>query len=314
MGSIYMVKIAGAPVPETLQDSIRIEIETRLKDVNREISHYDPDSQLSRFNRGPANQPLPVASGFAGLVRWSLDLNRRSAGAYDPTLGPIIALWGFGESKSERRIPDAAELRKALDSTGCGHLSISTKDELTKDQAGIQLNLSSAGKGYGVDAMARVLSRRGLTNFYVAISGDVVTSGLNGRGQPWQVGIPAPLPDWRPGDPVVTVLSISGLAISTSGDYQKYFVDAQGRRLSHIFDPRTGWPVNHNLGSVTVVADSCQHSSSLATTLFVLGGDAGLKWIEGWTNAAALFVLRQPDGSPRVVASSRFSALTGYKP
>lgn len=311
MGSIYTVKIAGTNLTAPQLDALKLELDDRLKEVNRQMSHYQPDSELSRFNRAPVDQPFPVSADFAKVLRLALDLHDRSGGAFDPSLGPVINLWGFGEATSQRKTPTEAEIKSALARTGVEHLRVTAKDELVKDLAGLQLNLSAIAKGFGVDAMAGVMRKRGYSNFYVSISGEVFASGLNSRGTNWQVGISAPVNNWREGDPVVTVLSISGRAVSTSGDYQKFFMDAAGHRQCHIFDPRTGLPVQHSLGSVSVVADNCTLADSLATTLFVLGADAGLKFTETMTNVAALFVVREADGKLLSIPSSRFAGMTG---
>ena len=311
MGSTYTVKIAGTNVLSPQLDVLKQAVESRLKEVNRQMSHYQPDSELSRFNRAAADQPFPVSADFAKVLRLALDLHDCSGGAFDPSLGPVINLWGFGEATSQRKTPTEAEIKSGLARTGVEHLRVTAKDELVKNLSGLQLNLSAIAKGFGVDAMAGVMRKRGYSNFYVSISGEVFASGLNSRGTNWQVGISAPVNNWREGDPVVTVLSISGRAVSTSGDYQKFFVDAAGHRQCHIFDPRTGLPVQHNLGSVSVVADNCTLADSLATTLFVLGADAGLKLTETMTNVAALFVIREADGKLRSIPSSRFAAMTG---
>jgi thiamine biosynthesis lipoprotein len=314
MGSSYVVKIVGANLAPDRVEALRVEVEERLQEVNRQMSHYQPDSEVSRFNRGPAEVPCKVAPEFARVVRFSMELNRRSGGAFDPTLGPLIALWGFGERPSLERVPPESEIRAAMARTGCRHVRWTAGDELVKDIPDLALNLSSAAKGCGVDEMVRVLTSHGLTNVYAAIAGDVRVLGHNPRGTNWQVGITAPVEHWREGDPMVAVASLSDCAISTSGDYQKFFVDAQGRRLCHIFDPRTGWPVQHAVGSVSVVASTSMEASALATTLFVLGEAEGLKLIESWTNAAALFVVREPDGRFRQVPSSRFGRLAGSLP
>lgn len=313
MGSAYTIKIAGASLSTAQLDALKAEIEQCLREVNRQLSHFQSDSEISRFNQLPANTAFEVSPGFAFVLRHSLALNRLSDGAFDPTLGPVIRLWGFGEKAASGVVPSEEQIQEALAQTGCRHVTLSG-NQLVKDLPGLSLNLSSPAKGYGVDEMARVLRGHGLTNVYVAISGDVFTAGLNADGQKWRVGISAPLPGWRPGDPVVTVLSVSDQAVSTSGDYQKYVLDARGRRLGHIFSPRTGWPVQHNLAGVSVVAESCMVSSSLATTLFVLGPEEGMRFIESWTNAAALFVVREKDGNFRSIPSTKFAAATGYKP
>jgi thiamine biosynthesis lipoprotein len=312
MGSVYTVKIVGTNLAPAAIATLKQALEDRLKEVNRQMSHYQPDSELSQFNRAPADETFPVSADFARVLRIAVDLHRRSGGAFDPTLGPVINLWGFGEASSERRTPEETQIRAALARTGTQHLRLTADNKLVKDLPNLQLNLSAIAKGFGVDVMAEVLRKRGFTNFYVAISGEVFASGRNARGTNWQVGISAPVNDWRVGDPVVTVLSISGRAVSTSGDYQKYFIDAAGHRECHIFDPRTGHPVQHNLGSVSVVADTCTLADALSTTLFVLGPQAGLKFTETLTNAAALFVVREADGTFRAIPSSRFASLTAY--
>jgi len=154
--------------------------------------------------------------------------------------------------------------------------------------------------------MVRALLGHGLTNVYASIAGEVRALGHNSRETPWQVGISSPVAHWNEADPMEAVVSLSNQAISTSGDYQKFFTDAQGRRLSHIVDPKTGWPVQHHVGGVSVLAPDSMTADALGTTLFVLGAEAGLKFIESWTNAAALFIVREADGSYRKIPSSRF--------
>ena len=314
MGSPYTVKVVGTNLTQARTDTLKAEVEDRLKEVNRQMSHYQPDSELSRFNRAPANMPFKVSPEFARVLRFSLELNRRSHGVFDPTLAPIISLWGFGEKTDQRGVPPEAELRAAMKTTGCQHLSVTTNDELVKDIPALTINLSAVAKGFGVDEMVKVLREHGLTNIYAAIAGEVRVLGHNPGGTNWQVGISAPLAHWREDDPVAAVASLSNQAISTSGDYQKFFTDAQGRRLCHFIDPKTGWPVQHNVGGVSVVASNSMTADALATALFVLGRKEGLRFIESWTNAAALFIIRESEGDFQLIPSSRFTSLTGYQP
>lgn len=205
MGSTYTVKIVDARLSEQQVEALKSEVDQRLKEVNRQMSHYQPDSELSRFNHAPANTPFKVSPEFASVVRQSLELNRLSHGAFDPTIGPIISLWGFGAQTDVHTVPPDARLREALNQTGCQHLSVTPRDELGKDIPGLQLDLSAIAKGFGVDEMAGVLRARGLMNLYVSISGEVFTCGRNPKGGKWQVGISAPVLNWRPGDPTVAV-------------------------------------------------------------------------------------------------------------
>lgn len=310
MGSPYTVQVAGTNlVGETLQ-ALQAAVEARLQSVNREMSHYAPASELSKFNAAPAGTPFPVSPAFLEVVRFSLGLARESGGAFDPTLGPVINLWGFGERTVERAVPSDAALREALARTGWPHITVTQQGALLKDLDGLTLNLSAVAKGFGVDEVSRLLEARGFTNTYVAIAGEVRVRGRNPRGTAWQVGISTPVDNWRDSDPLVGVASLSDRAISTSGDYQKFFRDAQGRRLAHILDPRTGAPVQHDVAGVSVVAPDSMTADALATTLFVLGREAGLRFIEARTNAAALFILRDADGRFQTLTSSRFEAMT----
>ena len=314
MGSVYTVKIVGANLAPARIDALKAEVDQRLKEVNRQMSHYQPDSELSRFNRAPANTPFKVSPEFARVVRFALELNRRSQGAFDPTMSPLINLWGFGEQSRERAVPPEAELEAAKQRTGCQHLSVTDRDELVKDIPDLAINLSAVAKGFGVDEMTRVLRGHGLTNIYASIAGEVMVFGRNPRGTNWQVGISAPVSHWRENDPMAAVASLSNQALSTSGDYQKFFFDAQGRRMCHILDPRTGWPVQHDVGGVSVTASNSMTADALSTALYVLGREEGLRLIESWTNAAALFIVREPEGQFRLVPSARFAALTGWRP
>jgi thiamine biosynthesis lipoprotein len=293
---------------------LKNEVDRRLQEVNRQMSHYDPDSELSQFNRAPANKPFKVSPEFAGVVRFSLELFRQSQGAFDPTLAPVINLWGFGEQTVSQKVPPESELRAALKKTGARHLTVTARDELIKDIPELSINLSAVAKGFGVDEMARLLRAHGLTNVYVSIAGELMALGSNPRGTNWQVGISAPIEHWRENDPMAAVVSLSNRALSTSGDYQKFFSDPQGRRLCHIFDPRTGWPVQNNVGGVSVTATNSMTADALATILFVMGPKEGMKLIESWPDAAALFIVRESEGSFGLIPSARFSLLTGYAP
>lgn len=314
MGSPYTVKIVGAALADREIPALKAEVEQQLREVNRQMSHYQADSELSRFNRAPAHTPFKVSPEFARVVRFTLEMCRRSEGALDPTLGPVINLWGFGERSTNQAVPPESELQAALKQTGYKHLSVTPNDELVKDLPGLALNLSAVAKGFGVDEMVRVLQRHGYTNLYASIAGEVRLIGHNPRAAKWQIGITAPVSNWREDDPMAAVASLSNQAISTSGDYQKFFLDAQGHRLCHIFDAKTGWPVQHNLAGVSVIAPDNLTADALSTTLFVLGPDAGLRFIETCPNAAALFIVRESEGHFRQIPSSRFFAMTGYRP
>lgn len=310
MGTVYTVKLVDAKLTEVQLEELRVEIEERLVEINRQMSNYLPDSEVSRFNRAPAGKPFKVSPELASVVRFSLELCRRSGGAFDPTLGPVIKLWGFGEGGGTKAVPPAAKLEEARKNTGWRHLSVTDDDELLKDIPGLTINLGGVGKGFGSNELIRLLRARKVANAYVSIAGEVQVLGHSPRGDKWRLGISAPVDKWREDDPMAAGVSLSNRALSTSGDYQNFFRDAEGRRMSHIIDPKTGAPVQHMLGGVSVVAPDSMTADGLGTALFVLGPEAGMKLIDSWDNAAALFIVRQPDGSFRQLPSARFAELT----
>jgi len=306
MGSPYTVQIVGINLSPKQTGQLKQDIEARLRAINRQMSHYQSDSELSQFNRAPANQPFKVSPEFARVTRFSLELSSRSQGVFDPTLTPLINLWGFGEKSEVRAVPAADALAAAQRVTGWRHLKVSDRDELTKGIPELGLNLSAVAKGFGVDEMIRVLAARGFTNVYASIAGEVRVLGRNSRAQKWLVGVSSPVDFWNENDSFEAVAALSNQAISTSGDYQKFFTDSEGRRLCHILDPRTGWPVQNRVGGVSVVAPDSMTADALGTILFILGPEAGLKFIADRPDVSAMFILREPDGAFRRVASSNF--------
>lgn len=314
MGSPYTVKIVDGKLTEAQVNALKVEIENTLKEVNRQMSNYLSESELSRFNLAPAKEPFAVSPGFARVTRFSLELSRMSDGAFDPTLGPLINLWGFGEKTDEHAVPPDAAIQAAMAKTGWRHLTVTDGNELVKDLPGLALDLGAVAKGYGVDQMVRVLRGHGLVNLYASIAGEVRVLGHSPRDTRWVLGISLPVDQWRENNPMAAAVTISNQAISTSGDYQKFFLDDKGRRLCHIIDARTGTPVQHDLAAVTVVGPDSMTADGLSTTVFVLGPESGMKLIDARADAAALFIIRGKDGKFRQLASSKFEALTGYKP
>ena len=310
MGSPYTIQVVDAKLDDLRIAALKAEVEQRLKELNNQISHYQPDSEVSKFNHGPANTPLKLSPDLLRLMKFSLDLHRQSQGSWDPTLGPVISLWGFGEKTDKHTIPPEADLKAAMKLTGCQHLTLTDQGLLSKDIPELSLNLSSSAKGFVTDEIVRSLGAHGLNNVYVAMAGDLAVRGHSPRGTKWQVGVALPMENWKENNPMATAVSLTNQAISTSGDNEKFFKDAQGRRFGHIFDPKTGWPVQHDVASVSVVGPDSMTAGATATLLFVLGQEAGLKYIEARPTMAALFIVRDTEDKFRQVPSSRFAEMT----
>ncbi len=306
MGTTYMVKIAGAAPDPALEAELRAAVEARFGEITRQMSNYEADSELSRFNAAATTEPFPVSAGFAGVVRHALDLSRDSGGAFDPTVGPLVDLWGFGAAGRRADPPAVGEVEAVRALCGAGHLQVTPEGTLRKDIPGLRLDLGGIAKGYGADIAAQVLRDRGYSNVFVSVCGEIVAFGANPDGQPWQVGVERPVQDLPRGADHIAVVPLSGRALSTSGDTYNYFLDAEGTTYAHILDPATGSPVRHRLASVTVIGPSGLVADGLATTLYVMGPERGLEWIEARPEYAALFVVRTGADEFKIVSSSRF--------
>jgi thiamine biosynthesis lipoprotein len=306
MGTRYTVKIAGDTPTDQQRAELRAAIEQRFDELNRQMSHYLPDSELSRFNRSASTAPVKVSAEFARVARRALELFRDSVGAFDPTLEPLINLWGFGHKKTPGNVPSDEQIAAAQRVCGARHLQVTDANELQKDIPELQINLGGIAKGYAADEAARLLRERGYTNVFVSVSGEIVAFGVNPDGRPWQVGVERPHYSRQRGTELSAVVPLSGRALSTSGDTHNFFRDATGRIRGHILDPRTGRPVEHDVASVTVLAPDGLTADGVATALYVLGLERGLRWVEERPSLAALFIVRSGDDQFRLVSSRRF--------
>lgn len=290
MGTTWTVTL-NAP-EKTREDVQRVQVlvEERLAAINRSMSTWDESSELSRFNRFDSTAPFPVSPEMLAVVRLARDVSERTGGAFDVTVRPLVAAWGFGAGA---RIgdPDAAELAALRERVGYAALSVED-DALRKRRADLEVDLSAVAKGFGVDEVADVLGAEGYADYFVEIGGEVRVRGERRGGGPWRVGIERPDTEGRS---VVGVVLLSDAAMATSGDYRNFY-DAGGERRTHIIDPRTGRPVTHGLASVSVVHAEAAVADAWATALLVLGPEEGPACAEAEGVAAYFIVRREGEG------------------
>lgn len=310
MGTTYTVSLADSPLKWNELRALHEDVETYLIHVNDLMSTYLPTSEISRFNASRTTEPVKVSDALATVTRFALKVSEESQGAFDPTVGPLVNLWGFGPEGDEG--PPAEEALEAVRRM-CGHrnLTVPSDTSLQKRISELQLDLNAVAKGYAVDHVADLALRTGAQNVFVEIGGECMAHGHNSGGGPWRIGIDVPSYGALPGEGLQEVVNLSGMAIATSGDYRNFHTNETGSVYAHIIDPRTGKPVAHQLASVSVLAGSCMKADALATALFVMGPVEGLRWIEAYPNAEALFVSREEDGSFRERASPGFEAFLG---
>ena len=309
MGTSYSIRIAGK-VKRSALEQLTKEIDAKLLEINRQMSTWDPVSEISKFNHSTSTDFITVSEDFAVVVARALEFSEITAGAFDPTLQPLLNLWGFGSEGQEHEVPSDADIRAVKASSGWQKISIDLPNRLSKLQPDISLALGAIAKGYGVDAIVRILEEGGFENWFVEIGGEVTVKGYNPEGVPWRIGIQAP--DIDPlSDRLQGILHISNGAVATSGDYRNY-IEVNESIYSHILDPRTGYAVLSDTVSVTVYATNCTDADAMATSLFVMGADEGIEWIEKQPDAEAMFLLRAGNGEIIERFSSGFMKDTGY--
>jgi thiamine biosynthesis lipoprotein len=298
MGTAYHVRFVQPDATKVDAQRLQQDVEQMLREVDEQMSTYRDDSALSRFNRSPAGKWFPVSAATAHVVAFGQEISRKTDGALDVTVGPLLALWRFSPdepaAKNARKdfTPPSTDLIEATRAKiGYKNLEVRTEPPaLRKRMDGIEVDLSSIAPGYAVDRMYEILRERGVRDFMVEIGGEVRACGTRDDGKPWRVAIERPRVGRREMQMAVPLVDA---AISTAGDYRKYF-EHDGRRYSHIIDPAAGRPVQHDLASVTVIADTCIAADGWDTALLVMGPERGFEFAEQNT-MAALFIARGAD-------------------
>ena len=278
-------------------------IEAALERVNSAMSTYREDSEISAINRLPVGEALTVSEDFATVLDAGLAIGRASEGAYDVTVGPLVRLWGFGPDGDIEQLPSAERIAEQRLMVGQQDLAWDVAQRRLAKPAPRELDFSSIAKGYAVDLVAEALAQLRIGDYLVEVGGEMRVAGLSPRGDAWRVAIELPDPGRRA---VERAISLSQGAVATSGDYRNFF-ELGGERYSHSIDPRTGYPVRHDLVSVTVIHDSAMWADGWATALTVLGMPAALRVAEA--QGLAVYLL-QRDGEG--FASSHSAAFTRY--
>jgi len=302
MGTTWSVSLV-APRQRDLHP-LHAGIQARLDEVVAQMSTWDAGSDLARYNRAAVGQWCPLPAETRHVLAAAQAIAATSDGAFDPTLGPLVALWGFGAQAGPRRVPDAATLQATR--ARCGWQQMQWRADALLQPGGLELDLSAIAKGFGVDHVAAWLRAQGIAAALIEVGGELAGYGRKPDGQPWRVLVESAPEEDAHGDTPPRVLALDGKAVATSGDrWHQYHAD--GQPYSHSLDPRTGVPVRQVAAAVTVVADDAMHADAWATALTVLGREQGLALAER-EGLAARYLERAIDG-PREHLSSAFQRL-----
>lgn len=297
MGTTYSLKLYTQDSVDL--EALKKEAESLLKRVNQEMSTYISDSLISQFNQSKVGQWQIMSEGFYAVTSTSLAYAQKTGGWFDPTLGPLVNLWGFGPN-GQKKVPSAKQVEAAKKISGFRTLLLDpNKKRISKKRDGVYLDLSASAKGYGVDQLSGLLSQKGFHHHLVEIGGELRAKGSKGR-EAWQVAIERPSLTTRK---IQQVLDLRDQALATSGSYRNFY-KSKGSFYSHTINPKTGRPVTHNLVSVSVIHNNCMEADILATAFMSMGYKAAKEFSEKH-RIAALFI-QQQEGEAVVDASSTF--------
>ena len=290
MGTTFQVKIVQSEITLDME-VLKREINARLEEVNRQMSTYQDNSEITQFNRSRSTDWFGVSSDFAYVLHIAREISTWSDGAFDVTIGPLVNLWGFGPNAIPDRVPSPDSIQVAKTLVGYEKIRVDlSASALKKEIPEVYCDLSAVAKGFGVDRIASYLDSLGINRYFIEIGGELRTKGHNHLGQLWRIGIASPAGQGE----LQKALVLNDMSLATSGDYHNYF-ERDGIRYSHTIDPRIGQPITHALASVSVLHKSCAYADGLATAINVMGPEKGFEFAEK-RNFAVFMIVRQGDG------------------
>lgn len=283
MGCVYTIVVYGHDTAR-FQDASAAALD-EVDRIDRLMSHYKNDSELSRVNREAAKSPVKVDPELFDFVAECLRYSRESEGAFDITVGPLMKAWGF--FRGEGRMPSEAEMAEALSRVGYGRVILNRKDgTIFFDRAGVEIDLGGIAKGYAVDRAVAVLKRHGVTSALLSAGGSTIYALGAPPGKPaWEIEVQDPVEP----DKIATRVRLKDRALSVSGSNEKFF-ELNGARYSHVMDPKTGRPVQGVL-SVAVITDDGTSGDALDNVFYVLGAERGRALVNKFSASEVIFFL-----------------------
>ena len=280
------------------KENLKKEIEAELRKVDNSLSPFNKRSVITRIND---NTDLSADSMLVYVYNMARSISEETQGAYDITVAPLVNAWGFGFKT--QAFPDSAKIDSLRRVVGYRKIRLTPEGKFEKRDPRVMLDCSSIAKGFGVDCVARLLESKGIRNFMVEIGGEVVVKGENPKMEKWRIGINRPVDDsLAVNQELQTVLEITDAGMATSGNYRNFYYK-DGKKYAHTIDPRTGYPVQHNILSSTVIADNCAKADAYATAFMVLGLDSAKIICNAHPELDAYFIYEDKEGKLRTYST-----------
>lgn len=291
MGTYYRIKVYASANPQEVFQKARVE----LKRLEEKFSDYDLESEISRINQQAGLSKVKVSQETIDLLREAISISEKTEGAFDPTVRPLMEIWGFKEGKQSP--PPSEKISETLQVVGWERLRIG-KEGVMLERKGMELDLGGIAKGYAVDKVVELLKEAGIRQALVEIGGELYCLGSGPGSNGWKIGIQDP----QSAEGIIAVLQVIDQAVATSGSYENFYI-WEGKRYSHIIDPRSGFPVQNSLISVTIISSKCMEADAWATALFVLGWERAQEIVEKEEDLEAILI-RERNGKMQAWVSS----------
>jgi len=289
-GTTYMVKYSS---PDST--NYRPYIERILGEIDSSMSTYQDHSIISRINR---NKPsVETDEHFRNVYRTAERVSRMTDGAFDITVAPLVNAWGFGFT--EKKELDDTRVDSLLEFVGYETICLEEGRIYKKDER-TMIDMNAIAKGYTVDEVSDFLEDKGVTDYLVEIGGEVRTRGENPDGESWRIGIDKPIDSSNAANrKLQAIVSLKKQAVATSGSYRQFYIE-DGVKYSHTINPQTGYPVEHQLLSVSVFAEKCVFADALATAFMVMGREKSKRLLENQSSVGAYFIYSDEEGDYKV--------------
>ena len=267
------------------------EIKAALQDVDDALSMFNEQSIISHINRGDDGEANDM---FMEVFNKAMEVSKETDGAFDITVAPLVNAWGFGFKNGE--MPTRQQVDSIRQFIGWKKVTAEGKT-IKKTDRRVMLDCSAIAKGYGVDVVARLLKDKGITNFMVEIGGEIITKGISPKRVPWKIGVIKPTEDsLQTSGEYQTILNVTDKAMATSGNYRNFYSKG-GKRYAHTIDPKTGYPVQHNILSATVLAKDCATADAYATSFMVMGLEGAKVILERHPELMAYLIYNDQDNN-----------------
>jgi thiamine biosynthesis lipoprotein len=287
----------------------KAEIDSILRVIDQSMSLYDSVSLISQWNRSTRGGRLDPH--FYAVVRKAFDINKKTDGAFDITVGPLLKAWGFANG-AKHDLPDSLAVSEMMPLIGMDKLRLG-RNRLIKKRPGIQIDLNGIAQGYTVDLLAAHLEQKGVSNFLVELGGELRVEGKKSNGEDFTVGIERPLNNQDEQAKIRHLAVIRGKALTTSGTYQNFIRQGE-ERLSHIMDPRTGRPIRSDILSVTVLANDAITADGYDNALMAMGLEKAVSFVESFSDLEAYFVYQNSEGKLADTMTSGFKKIIKNTP